>query len=103
VEAVRVGSLALPAHAFLTPRSLVPPAGGLSEPAAVQRISGLVVEEWFQFVRREKQVRPAPRSPAGRPRARCCRARARLSRVFERTWMTAVARMTMLARHLAGV
>jgi len=61
-----VGSLALPAHAFLTPRSLVPPAGGLSEPAAVQRISGLVVEDWFQFVRREKQVRPAPacRTPA---------------------------------------
>jgi hypothetical protein len=86
VEAVRVGSLALPAHAFLTPRSLVPPAGGLSEPAAVQRISGLVVEEWFQFVRREKQARPAPaRRPAA---AAVLRGRARLRRNSKRARMT---------------
>ncbi len=56
VEAVRVGVLALPPDAFLTPRSLVPPPGELSEPAALHKISGLVIDEWFQFVRREKQV-----------------------------------------------
>ncbi|KAK9821433.1 hypothetical protein WJX81_005093 [Elliptochloris bilobata] len=57
VEVMRVGTLVLPPDAFITPRSLVPPPGELSEPAALHKISGMVADEWFQFVRREKQVR----------------------------------------------
>ena len=55
----RVGTLALPPDSFITPRSLVPPPEELSEPAALDRLRGMVGDKHYEFMLHEKQARKA--------------------------------------------
>eukprot|EP00891_Asterochloris_glomerata_P001849 jgi/Astpho2/1849/fgenesh1_pg.00038_%23_20_t len=57
VELVRVGTYAMLPNASLTPRSLIPLEGDVSEREELSKISGLMIYEWFHFVDKERQVR----------------------------------------------
>lgn len=65
VTVVRVGTLALPPDSFITPRSLVLPPEELSEPAALDRLRGMVGDKHYEFMLHEKQARITGRTGQG--------------------------------------
>ncbi|KAK9865314.1 hypothetical protein WJX84_004308 [Apatococcus fuscideae] len=57
VEVSRLGTYAMLPNSFLTPRSLVPYNEGPKEDEEIEKISSVMIKEWFHFVEQEKQKR----------------------------------------------
>ncbi|KAK9838858.1 hypothetical protein WJX74_004668 [Apatococcus lobatus] len=57
VEVSRLGTYAMLPNSFLTPRSLIPYNEGPKEDEEIEKISSVMIKEWFHFVEQEKQKR----------------------------------------------